>query len=164
MQRVVQVLLNMRNAENLNVFQKHPINRIDHWFSEVCLQIWLQSRLKSNSLFEFWFLGRDLSFNDFAIFSTSGEIYELQFQVWGSKFELWKLWFFHCFTIFHRFLLPRQSRDIRRTRIAAVVTCWTFLKSDVAKHFSVKTYSTVLYSIFNVVQRLFLLSLCEWSR
>lgn len=101
MQRVVQVLLNMRNAANQNVFQKHPINRIDHWFSEVCLQIWLQSRLKSNSLFEFWFLGRDLSFNDFAIFSTSGEIYELQFQVWGSKFELWKLWFLHCFTIFH---------------------------------------------------------------
>lgn len=140
MQRVVQVLLNMRNAANQNVFQKHPINRIDHWFSEVCLQIWLQSRLKSSSLLEFWFLGRDLSFNDFAIFSTSGEIYELQFQVWGSKFELWKLWFLNA----SRFLLTRQSRDIRRTRIADVVTCWTFLKSDVAKHFSVKTYSTVL--------------------
>lgn len=163
MQRVVQVLLNMRNAANQNVFQKHPINRIDHWFSEVCLQIWLQSRLKSNSLFEFWFLGRDLSFNDFAIAEKSTS-YSFKFEVRSSNCESFDSCIVLLFFIFDRFLLTRQSRDIRRTRIAAVVTCWTFLKSDVAKHFSVKTYSTVLYSIFNVVQRLFLLSLCEWSR
>lgn len=86
MQRVVQVLLNMRNAANQNVFQKHPINRIDHWFSEVCLQIWLQSRLKSNSLFEFWFLGRDLSFNDFAIAEKSTS-YSFKFEVRSSNCE-----------------------------------------------------------------------------
>lgn len=126
-----------------------------------CSQDWNQTLyLSSDSSAEIWVL-TILRYLALAEKSTS---YSFKFEIRSSNCESFDSCIVLLFFIFDRFLLTRQSRDIRRTRIAAVVTCWTFLKSDVAKHFSVKTYSTVLYSIFNVVQRLFLLSLCEWSR